>query len=232
MKQSKTKNYVIAAVIYGAVFAIYSLVIFLVFNNYNSVFWISFGFMTAALIANIVIVLIASKNTDVEAAFFGIPLISFSVFHVIAEFFASFIFMIFKDHASVKLTVIIQLILFLILVIFGAFAILSRDTAQAVSDTVKQNAFNIKSLAVDVKLLEDDCIDAELKTQLHKVSEAIKYSDPMVNDSVAQLDEMIKGKVSELKYFCQSNNKAEAMQTCLKLQAYIKERNNKLLISK
>ena len=72
----------------------------------------------------------------------------------------------------------------------------------------------------------------ELKKELHKVSEAIQYSDPMTNDSVAQLDEMIKGKVSELKYLCQSNNKAEAMQACFKLQAYVKERNAKLLISK
>ena len=100
------------------------------------------------------------------------------------------------------------------------------------SDTVKENAFQIKSLAVDVQLLENECMDTELKTQLHKTREAIQYSDPMTNDSVTQLDEMIKGKVSELKYLCQSNNKAEAMQTCFKLQAYIKERNAKLLVSK
>lgn len=232
MKSSKTKNYILAAVIYAAVFAIYNLLIFLIFNNYNNIFWISYGFMTAALIANIIIILIASKKTDVEAAFFGIPLMSFSVFHVIAEFFASFVFMIFRANASVKLTVIIQAILFLIMVIFGALAILSRDAVQTVSDTVKKNVFQIKSLAVDVQLLENDCMDAELKTQLHKTREAIQYSDPMTNDSIAQLDEMIRGKVSELKYLCQSNNKAEAMQTCFKLQAYIKERNAKLLISK
>lgn len=232
MKPSKTKNYVIMAIIYAAVFAIYNLFIFLIFNNFNNIFWISYGFMTAALIANVIIILIASKKTDVEAAFFGIPLMSFSIFHVIAEFFASFVFMIFREQASVKVTVIVQAILFLIMVIFGALAVISRDTVQTVSDTVKKNAFNIKSLAVDVRLLENECMDAELKKELHKVSEAIQYSDPMTNDSIAQLDEMIKGKVSELKYLCQSNNKAEAMQACFKLEAYIKERNAKLLISK
>ena len=232
MKSSKTKNYILTAIIYAAVFAIYNLLIFLIFNNYNNIFWISYGFMTASLIANIIIILIASKKTDVEAAFFGIPLISFSVFHVIAEFFASIVFMIFRANASMKLTIFIQAILFLILVIFGALAVISRDAVQTVSDTVKQNAFQIKSLAVDVELLESDCMDAELKTQLHKTREAIQYSDPMTNESVAQLDEMIKGKVSELKYFCQSNNKAEALQTCFRLQAFVKERNAKLMISK
>ena len=153
------------AIIYAAVFAVYNLLIFLIFNNFNNIFWISYGFMTAALITNVIIILIASKKTDVEAAFFGIPLMSFSIFHVIAEFFASFVFMIFRDQASVKVTVIIQAILFLIMIIFGALAIISRDTVQTVSDTVKKNAFNIKSLAVDVRLLENECLDAELKQQ-------------------------------------------------------------------
>ena len=232
MKSSKTKTYILAAVIYAAIFAIYNLLIFLIFNSYNSVFWISYGFMTAAFATNIIVILIASKKTDIEAAFFGIPLISFSIFHVVAELFASVVFMIFREYASVKLTIIIQSIMFLILVIFGALAILSRDSVQSVTDTVKKNVFQIKSLAVDVQLLENDCMDPELKAQLHKTREAIQYSDPMTNDSIAQLDEMIKGKVSELKYMCQSNNKQEAMQTCFKLQAYIKERNAKLLISK
>lgn len=232
MKSSKAKNFTMVAIVYLSVLAIYNLVIFLLFKNLNNVFWISYGFMTAAVLANVATVFLLSKNTDVEAAFFGIPLISFSVFHVAAELFASLVFMIFRDHVSVQLTVTIQAILLLIFVIFGAVAIFSRDTVQGVSEKIKTNVFNIKSLAVEVQLLEEDCIDKELKEQLHKVREAINYSDPMTNDSVAQIDELIKSKVSELKYLCQENNKNEAIQVCLKLNSYIKERNGKLLISK
>lgn len=232
MKSSKAKNFTMVAIVYLSVLAIYNLVIFLLFKNLNNVFWISYGFMTAAVLANVATVFLLSKNTDVEAAFFGIPLISFSVFHVAAELFASLVFMIFRDHASVQLTVTIQAILLLIFVIFGAVAIFSRDAVQGVSEKIKTNVFNIKSLAVEVQLLEEDCIDKALKEQLHKVREAINYSDPMTNDSVAQIDELIKSKVSELKYLCQENNKNEAIQVCLKLNSYIKERNGKLLISK
>lgn len=232
MKSSKAKNFTMVAIVYLSVLAIYNLVIFLLFKNLNNVFWISYGFMTAAVLANVATVFLLSKNTDVEAAFFGIPLISFSVFHVAAELFASLVFMIFRDHVSVQLTVTIQAILLLIFVIFGAVAIFSRDAVQGVSEKIKTNVFNIKSLAVEVQLLEEDCIDKELKEQLHKVREAINYSDPMTNDSVAQIDELIKSKVSELKYLCQENNKNEAIQVCLKLNSYIKERNGKLLISK
>ena len=232
MKSSSAKNYTLTAIIYAAVFAIYNLLAFLIFSDYNNIFWISYSFMTASLIANIVIVILASKKSDVEAVFFGIPLISFSVFHVAAELFASFVFMAFKTVVGVKLTVFIQAIMFLVLVVFGALAILSRDAVQNISDTVKVNGFNIKSLAIEVQLLENDCLDDELKKQLHKIRDAIYYSDPMTNDYVAQVDQMIRDKVTELKYFCQSDNKNEALQTCFKLKAYIDERNAKLLISK
>ena len=40
MKSTKAKNYVIAAIIYAAVFAIYNLFVFLIFNNFNNIFWI------------------------------------------------------------------------------------------------------------------------------------------------------------------------------------------------
>ena len=80
------------------------------------------------------------------------------------------------------------------------------------------------------KIFVDLCMKS--KKQLHKIRDAIYYSDPMTNDYVAQVDQMIRDKVTELKYFCQSDNKNEALQTCFKLKAYIDERNAKLLISK
>ena len=232
MKTNKVKNYALTAIVYLAVFAIYNIIIFLVFKDLNSVFWISYVFMTVAILTNVLIVFISSKKTDVEAAFFGIPLITFSIFHVVAELFTSLVFMIFRNHASVQLTISIQIILLLILVIFGAAAIFARDTVQAISDEVKTNRENIKSLAVDVQMLENSCMDKELKNQLHKVAEAISYSDPMTNDTVAALDEMIKAKVSELKYLCQNNQKNDALQACFQLISYVQERNAKLKISK
>ncbi len=232
MNNNKAKNYALFSVIYLSVLAIYNLIIFLIFKEFNNVFWISYGFMTAAFLANVAVVLIASHKSDVEAAFFGIPLLSFSIFHVCAELFASLILMIARFHVSVQLAVTVQVIMLLILLIFGSLAIFSRDTVQQISDNVKTNVANIKALAVEVQLLESDCLDTELKAELHKVAEAIRYSDPMTNDTVAPLDEMIKGKVAELKYQCQNDDKNGALETCYKLEAYIRERNSKLLVSK
>lgn len=231
-KTNSYKNHILAAVIYAAVLAIYNVLIFLIFDNFNEIFWISYSFMTASFLANIAVVMLSSKAKDAEAVFMGIPLLSFSVFHVVAELFASTVFIIFRGSASVKLTVAIQIVLLLIFVIFAAAALLSKNAVDTINTTVKVNSANIKGLAADVQLLEEDCIDQELKNLLHKVRDAIYYSDPMTNESVASIDEMIKSKITELKYLCQNNNKNEAMQVCYKLHAYIKERNSKLMLTK
>lgn len=228
----KIKNYTMLAVIYVAVFAIYNVLVFLIFGDKNDCFWISYAFMCVAFLGNLGIVLYTTKSKNMEAVFLGIPLVSFSVFHIAAEFFVSIVFMLFRNVASVQLTVSIQVILLLIFIIFAAAAILSKNAVESVTQTVSTNVANIKNLSVDVQMLETQCLDPELKKQLHKVAEAIKFSDPMVNDSVAQLDEMIRSKVTELKYCCQNNEKNEAIQICFKLESYISERNKRLMLSK
>ena len=54
----------------------------------------------------------------------------------------------------------------------------------------------------------------------------------MTTDAIADLDKMIEGKVSELKYHCNNNDKNSALQACYQLSAFLAERNQKLILSK
>ncbi|MDD6097984.1 MAG: hypothetical protein PUB66_04570 [Oscillospiraceae bacterium] len=231
-KKLNVKQYITMSIIFAAVFAIYNIIVLLLFGDKNNIFWISYGFMCAAFAVDIGVTVFSFKTLDTEAVFMGIPLLSFSIFYFFAELFASTVFMLFRNHASTKLTVSIQLIMLLIYVIFAALALLSRDAVQGIENDIKTKVAGIKNLSVDVKILEDQCMDGELKGELHKISEAIKYSDPMTTDAVGELDELIKSKVTELKFQCNSNNKAAALQICYQLNSYISERNQRLILSK
>ena len=228
----KVKNYLTMAVVFASAFAIYNIIVMLLFSGKNNIFWISYSAMTITFIINIAVMLRCFSKQDTEAIFMGIPLLSFTVFYFFAELFTSFVFMLFRAHASVKLTVAIQLIMLLLYIIFAAMALLTRQVVNDINTDVKQKVSIIKSLSVDVQMLEEQCMDAELKKELHKIAEAIRYSDPMYTDAVADLDNIIKGKVAELKMQCNSNNKGAAMEICYNLNAYIQERNKKLIISK
>ncbi len=229
---NKTKKYILSSVIYGVVFLIYTLLVMLIFPDKNSVFWACYAFMFIGFAVNVGVMLFTFKSGDVEAAFFGIPLISFSIFYFFAELFASLVFMIFRNKVTIVLPVIVQVILLLVFILFAAFALLARTTVVEKTEDIKTKVSTVKNLSIDVKVLEDACADPQLKNALHKVSEAIRFADPMTNDSVADLDNVINGKVSELKMYCGSNNKDSAMQVCTQLLSFISERNMRLMQSK
>ncbi len=233
MSKTTDKKYIIMmGVVYAAVFAIYNIITLAVFKEKNDIFWISYAFMCGGFISNMIVAYLTFKKSDAEAIFLNIPLMSFSIFYFIAELFASIVFMLFRFVASPTLAVIIQAVLLLIFVIFAVMALMSKGVVEDISKDMKIKVATIKNLAIQVKVLEDQCLDKELKKELHKVQEGIRFSDPMTTDVTEDIDEMIHNKVKELKYLCSNNNRNEAIQVCYQLLSYISERNLLLKNSK
>lgn len=240
--QFEAKQYQRIAVIFGAVFAIYNIIVMLLFSGKNNIFWISYVFMCLAFGAVVVSMLTAFKRSRLdgtlgEAIFWGIPLFSFSIFYYFGELFLSFVFMLFRNHADPKLCIAIQLIFLLVFVIFAMLALVSRDVTNQTASNVASNVREMKFMSADVAALERDCQDPELKKQLHKVEEAIRFSDPMKNSSVAGLDLAIANLISSLEQYCRAAQedpeaKQGAMQTCQELLSQIAKRNDRLRISK
>ena len=109
---------------------------------------------------------------------------------------------------------------------------MGASVSSDINQHIDTNVRHIKNLAVDVKLLEEKADDPELKKALHKIEEAIRFSDPMTNVTVADLDGIIEGKVKELKYQCDSGSKGVALEICQQLTSFLSERNQKLKYSK
>ncbi|MFI3141610.1 MAG: hypothetical protein R3Y27_04790 [Clostridia bacterium] len=231
-KNSQMKQYLSFSIVYAAIFAIYNIIVLMMFSEKNDIFWTSYAFMCVAFLVNVGISLYSFKALDVEAIFMGIPLLSLTIFYFFGELFISLAFMIFKSFASIQLTIAVQTIFMLIFIIASTVAIMSREVVSGVAKDYDTKSKSIKLLSVEVKLLEEQCLDKELKTELHKVTESIRYSDPMTNAAVADLDTIIVGKISELKLHCNSNNKNEALQSCYQLSSYLSERKQKLMLSK
>ena len=96
MKNNKTKNTVAFGLIYVILLGVFNLLVFTISKSRNDVFWLSYGFMTLAFVVQIVSMFLSFKSADVETAFFGIPLASFSVFYLGAELVIGALFMIFQ----------------------------------------------------------------------------------------------------------------------------------------
>ena len=101
-----------------------------------------------------------------------------------------------------------------------------REEINRVEEKVEKKVFYIKSLQVDIELLASAEIDADTKAALTKLAEKIRFSDPMSNEVLAELEAEITAKVKELKT---AENKAGIITV---LDSLIAERNKKAKLLK
>lgn len=227
----KKKNIILTGMIYVILFAVYNLAVFLIFNKKTEVFWLSYGFMAAAFIFQLVSMALAFKNTSVETIFFGIPLVSLSVFYLLAELFCSLIFMIFQG-AGIKAALLVQALLLAAFAVIAIISLMSRDAVQDISSKISENVSFIRSIQVDIEMLTARCDDAELKASLKKLAETVKYSDPMTNDAVAGVESRIMQRLAEIKDYFDIGQYGDANKVCSEMELLFLERNKKLMISK
>lgn len=228
----KKKSGAMLGLIYLVIFVAYNLFLFLIFSDLNTVFWISYAFMLIAYLIHIGCVFTIAKDFSVKALFFGIPLASFSIYFVCAELFTSLVFMIFREQASVKVTVVIQALLLCAFAVVAIVSIMTRDAVSNVGKKIKENVSFIKGMNVDVEMLMQRSTNPEVTNELRKLSEVIKYSDPMTNSTVAMQEQMIMQNMVELRTVFDAGDMEKVKETCTKLGLLFVERNKKLMISK
>lgn len=97
---------------------------------------------------------------------------------------------------------------------------------------IKENVSFIKGINVDVEMLLQRSSDAEVKGALRKLSETIKYSDPMSSSAVATQEQMIMQYLTELRVKFDAGDMAAVKELCPKIELLFVERNKKLMVSK
>lgn len=228
---NKKKTIGMSLAIWGIFFVMYNLAVFLFLKPATSVFWISYGFMVLAFGLQILGMYLSFKEFSVQAAFFGIPLASFTLYYFFAELFMSFVFMIFQN-INPKIPAFLQLALLAVYAVVAIVSVATRDAAVGIKDDYDKKSKNMKVKAIDIEILRDEAKDPELKKQLGRLAEAIRYSDPMTNDAVADVDGRITLEVMALQTACEDGDLEGAKASCAKLQRLYVERNKKLLASK
>ncbi|MDO4623176.1 MAG: hypothetical protein Q4B22_09505 [Eubacteriales bacterium] len=230
-KNTAKKNAAMTAAIYGILFLVYNILVFLIFKEKNGVFWMSYVFGVLAFIVQFASMYFALSSPDMEAVFYGIPLASLSLYYFFAAMFASVVFMIFKI-APFKLALIVQLLILAAYAVAALLALLSRNTVQDINNTVRDNAAAIHRLNVDVDMLIPQAKDPAVRKALQRVSETVKYSDPMSNEHVVQIEDQIMRAVNDLQVFVGYNDNEKAIQACRHIEMLFLQRNRTLKATK
>lgn len=222
---------IMTALIYVIVFAVLNLIIFLFIKNRNNVFWMSYAFMVTAFAVQIGSMLLSFRSTDTETVFMGIPLVSLSFYYFFAATFAAVVFMIFA-MAPVKLAAILQILILAAYLVVAILALMGRNAVENVNDTLKENVTTIRMMEVEVGTLLAQVGDPALKSAMQKLQSTIRYSDPMSNSAVTEVERQIMQNMNAMRVYVESDRNSDAVQACRDLEVLFLQRNNILAATK
>ena len=213
----------------GAIlFGVYNMLVFVIFKDHNSVFWASYAFECLAFALCVGCFFVSLKNVTLKAAFFGIPLISFSLYFLILETIVSFIFMALRNVVSLTLTIVIQVLILAAFLIVAIVSIMAKDAAVASNDKINNSAKYVQSFRVDLEGYAERCQDPTAKAAIEKLAETARYADQRTTQLSAPLEQQISALVGQIQAAVNSGNYQVIPQLCQQAEYAYSDRDRKL----
>ena len=222
MKKNRTKGYAIL----GILFALVSLIVFVVPTAKTAAFWIAYAFTAAAFAAQIGIWKAAlGKEDELKSKFLGFPILHIGIVYAALQLITLAVFM-FAPTLPAWSAIVISAAVAGISAVCMISADAGRREIGRVEAKVWEKVFQIRELQADVEQLAGNEADAETKAALSQLAEKLRFSDPVSHEQLTDLEAQITEKVSALKA---ADNKGEILA---EIHSLLDERNRKTKILK
>lgn len=222
MKKNSTKGYLVL----GILFALVSIIAFAVPTSKTTTFWIAYVFTAAAFAAQIGIWKTAlGKEETLKSKFLGFPIVHIGIVYAVIQVIVFAVFLFVQTLPAWSAIVVCS-------VIAGVSAVCmisadaGRDEIERIEAKVQKKVFYIRELQADVELLADNESDPAVKTALLQLADKIRFSDPMSNEQLADLENKISIKAAALK------TASSKLEIITELNSLLEERNKKCKIMK
>lgn len=222
MKKNSSKGYLIL----GILFVLVSVIAFAVPSAKNAVFWISYAFTLIAFAAQIAIWKAELGGAEpLKSKFLGFPIVHIGIVYLVVQVIAFTIFL-FIPTLPIWSAVIACAVIAGVSAICMIASDVGRNEIRRVSAKVQEKTFFIKQSRTEIELLADAETDIATKSALTQLAEKIRYSDPMSAEQIADAENRIAAKITELK---SSTDKAKIIN---EINSLLDERNRKIKILK
>ena len=231
------KSFKFYAICWAILFAVFNAVCFITPNEvagmtkFGGAFWAGYIFVTLAFFGQLACAYVAFKAENNQKLFYNLPLITVSYTGLIVTLVAGALCM-----ALPNLPNWVGILVCLLILAFTAIAIVKASAAAtAVSDidqrVATKTAF-IRSLTVDAEHLMNTAKTAELKKLAKKVYEAVRYSDPMSDAALVEIEEKMKNGFADLENAVEAGDAELASSVAGELLSLVDLRNKKCKLLK
>lgn len=227
------KNFKYFAMIWAVCFVLFNAITFLVPNEAfgitrfdKPIFWISYALIAVAFAMQLVTAYMFAKTNEKEKTFLKVPVLRIGYCAVVVSLVVGLAFMIFPI-----LPAWIGAIVCLLVAGYFAIACVKASTvANVVADIdakVKTKTAFMRMAVVEAENILARATTNEIKSEVKKVYETLKYSDPMSNPALDDIEQEIDNGLKELKKAVTSNDSAKVLSVTASILLNVKERNSK-----
>ena len=165
------------------------------------------------------------RAEPLKSKFLGFPIVHIGIVYLVVQVIAFAVFLFIPTLPVWSAVVACA-------AIAGVFAVclitsdVGRSEIERVSAKAQEKTFYIKQLQVDVELLAGAETDTATKSALTRLAEKIRYSDPMSDGQLADIEDRITVKFAELK------SATDKVKIIAELNLLLDERNKTIKILK
>lgn len=227
----KARNYYL--IIWAICLALFNIIVFVVPNENCEAdnFWIGYALITASLVGNLICSFIALNTKSNAKVFYNIPLITTSIVEIVVSSIAGAIFMTVPGIKSWAV-VVVSAVIFAVSAIVSLVAKSTADTVGEIDDNIKTKTSFIKGITLDAEMLMTSTENPGTKAEIKKVYEALRFSDPMSNDALKDVEDRIQNQFNLLSEVIIRDDEAKVAQVSKDLLSLIDYRNKKCKIIK
>ena len=227
------KNFKYFGITWAVGFILFNAITFLIPNEIfgstrfdKGTFWIAYALIVLSFIVQLITAHKFIKDDSNERMFLNFPLLKTGYTAIIISIIVGLVFMIFPILPSW----IGAIACILVAGYFVIACIKASTVANAVADIdmeVKTKTAFIRMAIVEAENIMARATMTEIKTELKKVYEALKYSDPMSNSALYDIEQEIDNGLKELKKVVACSDNTKVLSVTANILFNIKERNSK-----
>lgn len=227
------KNAVRGYIILGVVFAAWLVIVLSVPFLKNAAYWLSFVFTVIAFGAQIYVFKISFRNGEsVRSKFYGFPIARVGVVYLIAQLALGLLVMALAKWLPAWVAVILFAVTLAAAAVGCIAADIMRDEVERQDVQLKANVSNMRAMQSKANALVSQCEAPELKAELLKLAEDFRYSDPVSNDALADIEATLVACLDELQRCLMDSDMESAVTLCNRTKATLAERNRLCKLNK
>ncbi len=223
MKSKKTILSIIAVL-----FVVFNVIAFAIPTQFSKGFWVAYAFTVVAFVITLFIWLRFFKtNENLKSKFINLPILNICAYYIVAQIV---VFLVFKFAYTlpVWVSIIVNIVILAIAIVLLMAVDKSADYIEAVGEKVHGKVVFIKSLTAEIEGIAESVKDDSVREKVDALAEAIRFSDPMSDPSLEDVEKSISDKISTLK-----NADEKDMESLIAdITVLINDRNRKCKILK